>query len=68
VTDSEILMELQEFRALMHISVSGEREHRRVDDDWPPHITIGQKVFYRRATVMEWLARKEAQTQEGVLT
>ena len=56
----DVLMGLAEFRALTHLSRSGERNHRREKEDWPPHIEIGRKVFYRRAAVMDWLHRQEA--------
>jgi len=55
-----VLMDLVEFRALGRLSRSAERKHRREAQDWPPHLTIGRKVFYRRAVVMDWLARQEA--------
>lgn len=55
-----VLMGLAEFRALTHLSLSGERNHRRRQDDWPPHVQIGRKVFYRRAGVMDWLERQES--------
>jgi|GEM_PF-4071515 len=55
-----VLMGLSEFRALVRLSPSCERKHRREQQDWPPNLEIGRKVFYRRAAVMEWLARQEA--------
>lgn len=57
---NELLMGLAEFRALTHLSPSAERSHRRERGDWPPHVVIGKKVFYRRTGVMEWLERQEA--------
>lgn len=57
---TDVLMGLAEFRALTRLSRSGERAQRRAQDDWPPHIKIGRKVFYRRAAVMDWLTRQEA--------
>jgi predicted DNA-binding transcriptional regulator AlpA len=56
----DILMGLATFLALSHMSRSAERRHRRETEDWPPHIEIGRRVFYRRAAVMEWLERQEA--------
>lgn len=56
----EMLMGLAEFRALTHLSPSGERKHRREQTDWAPHVVIGRKVYYRRSGVMEWLERQEA--------
>ncbi len=58
--NDDVLMGLAEFRTLTHLSPSGERRHRREQDDWPPHIEIGRKVLYRRAAVMDWLHRQEA--------
>lgn len=55
-----VLMGRAEFRALTRLSRSGERAQRRAQDDWPPHIKIGRKVYYRRAAVMGWLTRQEA--------
>jgi hypothetical protein len=55
-----VLMGLAEFRALTHLSPSGERTHRRNQADWPPHVQIGRKVFYRRAGVMGWLEGQES--------
>ncbi len=58
--NEELFMGLREFRAVAHLSPSGERRHRLEDDDWPPHVEIGRKILYRRAGVMEWLERQEA--------
>lgn len=55
-----VLLGLAEFRALTHQSPSAERKQRAEAQDWPPHFVIGRKVFYRRAAVMEWLSRQEA--------
>lgn len=60
-----VLMGLSEFRALTHLSPSGERRHRLERGDWPPHVEIGRRIFYRRAAVMSWLERQEAK-QGGV--
>lgn len=43
------------------ISDSSERRRRKAGGgDWPAHITIGRKVYYRRCRVEEWLAGLEA--------
>jgi hypothetical protein len=42
------------------ISDSSERRRRREGGDWPAHITIGKKIYYRRSRVDEWIARREA--------
>jgi hypothetical protein len=45
----------------LSISDSSERRRRKAGgDNWPPHITIGKKVYYRRCRVDEWIARREA--------
>ena len=56
----DMLMDLAEFRALTHLSPSCERRHRRGQHDWPPHLEIGRKIFYRRASVVQWLEHREA--------
>lgn len=58
---NDTLMTLEEFRALTHLSRSGERKHRSRGGGWPPHVEIGRKVFYRRSTVEKWLADLEGQ-------
>lgn len=58
---NDLLMTLEEFRALTHLSVSNERKHRGQDEGWPSHFRIGRKVFYRRSTVEKWLADLESQ-------
>ena len=62
---TNVLMGLAEFRALTCLSPSGERRQRRGKADWPPHIKIGRKIFYRRAGVMDWLERQESK-QGGI--
>jgi len=42
------------------ISDSSERRRRKAGRDWPAHITIGKKVYYRRSRVDEWIAQREA--------
>ena len=56
----DMLMGLVEFRALTHLSPSGERRYRREQHDWAPHVVIGRRIFYRRAAVLDWLERQEA--------
>jgi len=46
------------------ISDSNERRKRKQGGpDWPPHLCIGTKVFYRRDAVAAWLLRQEANCQ-----
>lgn len=42
------------------ISLSTERKMRQEEPDWPPHLLIGRKIFYRRESVRQWVARREA--------
>jgi hypothetical protein len=59
------LMGLPELRKVLHLSPSGERRMRSEEQDWPPHITIGRRIFYFRASVRDFLARRLA-AQAGV--
>ncbi len=52
------LMGLPEFCALFHHSPSSERRLRREQQDWPPHVEIGRRVFYLRDGVRAWLVRR----------
>ena len=42
------------------LSDSSERRKRQGDGDWPPHLCIGTKVYYRRSAVDDYLRRQEA--------
>jgi hypothetical protein len=42
------------------ISDSAERRLRKEGTDWPPHLLIGRKVYYRRETVADWLRSRES--------
>jgi len=55
--DDDTLMGLAEFRKLLHLSPSGERRLRSEQGDWPPHISVGRKVFYFRDGVRSFLKR-----------
>ena len=35
----------------LDISDSSERRGRRGNHEWPPHLRIGTKVYYRRAAI-----------------
>ncbi len=59
------LMSLPELRKVLRLSPSGERRMRSEQQDWPPHITIGRRIFYFRAGVRDFLARRLA-AQAGV--
>ena len=52
----DMLMGLPEFRKLLHLSPSGERRMRSEQQDWPPHMAVGRRVFYFRDGVRNFLA------------
>ena len=64
----ETLMELAEFRKLMHLSPSGERRMRSEQQDWPPHMAVGRKVFYLRDGVRDFLHRQAIQHEAASKT
>lgn len=33
----------------------------RCEGDGPPYVKLGRNVFYRRATIREWIAKRELQ-------
>jgi hypothetical protein len=45
------------------ISDSCERRRRKEGADWPPHVLIGRKVYYRRKSLSDWLRQRESATQ-----
>ena len=55
----ETLMGLPEFRKLLHLSPSTERRMRSEEQDWPPHLVLGRKVFYFRDGVRDFLLRQQ---------
>lgn len=50
----------RQFLDMLGISDSNERRQRREGRPWPPHLRIGNKVYYRRAAVEDWLRAQEA--------
>ena len=42
------------------LSDSSERRKRQGDQDWPPHLYIGTRIYYRRSAVDDYLRRQEA--------
>ena len=50
----------RQFLDMLGISDSNERRQRREGHPWPPHLRIGNKVYYRRSAVEDWLRRQEA--------
>ena len=44
------------------ISDASERRRRSGAADWPPHVLIGKKIYYRRSQIDAWLRRREAES------
>jgi predicted DNA-binding transcriptional regulator AlpA len=44
------------------ISDASERRRRSGAVDWPPHVLIGKKIYYRRSQIDAWLRRREAES------
>jgi predicted DNA-binding transcriptional regulator AlpA len=42
------------------ISDASEWRQRSGGEDWPPHLLIGTKVYYRVSQIDDWLRRREA--------
>jgi hypothetical protein len=61
--NEDFVMSLDEFRKLLHLSVSGERRLRSGEPDWPPHLMVGRKVFYLRDGVRDWLKRQVVRSE-----
>ena len=61
--DDDTLIGLAEFRKMLHLSPSGERRMRSEQQDWPPHLSLGRRVFYFRDGVRDFLMRQEVQNQ-----
>ena len=60
MTDAECqLISRKQFLGLLAISDSNERRKRRASQAWPPHLRIGNKVYYRRAAVEDDLRAQE---------
>jgi hypothetical protein len=49
---------LKQFR----ISDSSEWRQRNGTADWPPHVVIGKKIYYRKSQIDAWLRRQEAES------
>ena len=61
-TASELMTRRQLLKEL-GISDSSERRGRTGGGEWPPHLLIGKKVYYRRESLADWLRHREAATQ-----
>ncbi|MEU5840298.1 hypothetical protein [Rhodococcus sp. NPDC047139] len=53
------LMSRRRFAQWMGISSAGEARGRTGGGEWPPHVRIGHKVYYRREAVERWLREQE---------
>ncbi len=66
VTMTDTVSELvtrRQFLKELGISDSSERRRRKEGADWPPHLLIGRKVYYRRESLSDWLHQRESATQ-----
>jgi hypothetical protein len=52
-----------QFLTELGISDSNERRQRKEGHPWPPHLRIGNKVYYRRSAVEDYLRAQEALCQ-----
>ena len=44
---------------MLGISDNNERRRRKLSQDWPPHLRIGKKVYYRKSVVENYLRELE---------
>jgi hypothetical protein len=44
----------------LQISDASERRQRSGGADWPPHLLIGTKIYYRNSQIDAWVRRREA--------
>jgi hypothetical protein len=42
-----------------------EKRARALGLAWPPHVTLGHRVFYSRQRTQEWFAAQEAKSGVG---
>jgi hypothetical protein len=47
------------------ISDASERRRRSGSADWPPHVSIGTKIYYRTTQIEAWVRRQEAASQQS---
>ena len=62
--DTNDLIPRRELLKVYPFSDSAERRGR-TPGPWPPHVTIGKKIYYRRQSVERWLAQQERASIEG---
>jgi hypothetical protein len=43
-----------------------EKRARALRLPWPPHVTLGRRVFYTRQRTLEWFTAQEAESLLGV--
>ena len=53
-SDNE-LMPLSEFLQETGMSQSTERRLRQEQEDWPPHLSLGKRIYYLRSGWAQWL-------------
>ena len=54
-SDNE-LMPLSEFLQETGMSQSTERRLRQEQEDWPPHLSLGKRIYYLRSGWADWLS------------
>jgi hypothetical protein len=59
------LMTRRQFLKQLGISDSSERRGRTGGGEWPPHLLIGKRVYYRRESLDDWLRQREAASQSA---
>jgi hypothetical protein len=66
VNPTDELISRKQFIAELGISDSTERRARAGTHDWPPHLCIRKKLYYRRSAVDDFLRRQEALCNAGL--
>lgn len=59
------LITRRQFLDKLGISDSNERRKRQSAPHWPPHLSIGRKIYYRLSTVEEYLRQSEEACSSG---
>ncbi len=60
------LIDRKQLITKLGISDNSERRARQRGGDWPPHLLIGAKVYYRVGAVNDWILRREAHCRPTV--
>ena len=55
-----VLIPRAELLKRLQISDASERRRRTGGADWPPHLLIGTKIYYRSSQIDAWVRRREA--------